>query len=222
MIRKTSKNYAPIKDKVYANLKQDLITGILRPGEFLQEKELADRFGVSKTPIREALTELVKDRFITLLPRKGYHVSLVDPQVVSENLELREILECAAVELAAHRISQEDLDELETLILPQPPIGERSNHHGELESYARTNVRFHQKIATASGNRSLARAMTSVLEDLTRAIFIYYSLPNIELGYDHRAIVEAVRGRDAERARKVMKTHLQATKDRLLGAFLGE
>ena len=211
-----------IKDRVYASLKQDLISGVFSPGEILQEKELARSFGVSKTPVREALSELVKDRFVKLLPRKGYLVAPVDPQEVVENLELRVILECAAVELAARRISAEDLNELESLILPQPPAGDRLKDNDQLGAYPRTNIQFHRRLAAASGNRSLARAITKVLEDLLRVIFISYSLPDLEeTGSDHVELVDALRDRDGDRGKKIMERHLQVTRQRLLGALWG-
>jgi DNA-binding GntR family transcriptional regulator len=212
-----------IKGRVYASLKGDLITGAFPPGELLQERELAQAFGVSKTPVREALSELVRDRFLKLLPRKGYLVAPVDPQEVVENLELREILECTSVEMAARRISPEALDELEDLILPQPPGGDGLNRQEDLEAYARSNILFHQRIAAASGNRSLARAITTVLEDLTRVIFINYSLPKLEeTGSDHVEMVDALRRRDPGNARGIMERHLDLTRRRLLVAFWGE
>ncbi len=223
MLPEISENKASIKDRIYASLKNDLITGVLPPGKFLQEKDLARTFGVSKTPVREALSELVKDRFIRLLPRKGYLVAPVDPQEVVENLELREILECVSIELAASRISAAELDELEGLILPQPPAGNRLGGQNELEAYTGSNILFHRKLAAASGNRSMARAITKVLEDLLRVIFISYSLPQLEeTGGDHVDLIEALRRRDAEQARGVMERHLQLTRRRLLGAFWGE
>ena len=72
-----------IKGRVYEQLKFELLAGRLRPGVFLQEKQLAHTFGVSKTPIREALADLVKERFVQLIPRKGYWVAPIEPQETS-------------------------------------------------------------------------------------------------------------------------------------------
>lgn len=212
-----------MKARVYGSLKSDLIAGKLRPGEFLQEKQLADRFGVSKTPIREALAELVKDGFIQLIPRKGYWVSPIDPQDVKDKIELRVILESAAVELAASRISAAELEALEALILPQPPDGGPVVDREQLEAYSRANTEFHRMVAAASGNFTLARAITKVLEELTRLILLYYSLPSIEeTAHDHLELIEALRRGDARRAREVIERHLGVTRERLLGALWGE
>ncbi|MDP6087961.1 MAG: GntR family transcriptional regulator [Nitrospinota bacterium] len=218
-----SSNGGSIKTRVYVSLKKDLITGVIPPGGFLQEKELARTFGVSKTPVREALSELVKDRFLKLLPRKGYLVAPIEPQEVVENIELREILECSAIQLAARRISPAELDDLTGLILPQPAVDNRLSHQDQFEAYATANIQFHQKLAAASGNRSLARAVTKALEDLLRVIFLSYSLPNLEeTGEDHLELVDCLRQRDADRARNVMERHLQVTRQRVLSAFWGK
>ncbi len=212
-----------IKARVYDSLKNDLIAGKLRPGEFLQEKKLAERFGVSKTPTREALAELVKDGFIQLIPRKGYWVTPVDPQDVKDKIELRVILEGAAVELAANRISAAELEALEGLILPQPPDGGPVVDREQLEAYSHANNEFHRMVASASGNLSLAKAITKVLEELTRLILLYYSLPSIEeTAHDHLELIEALRRRDAKRARTLIERHLGVTRERLLGALWGE
>ncbi|MFP6891302.1 MAG: GntR family transcriptional regulator [Nitrospinota bacterium] len=223
MLTKSSQNNVSIKHEVYASLKQDLITGQFYPGEFLQEKDLARTFGVSKTPIREALSELVKDRFIQLIPRKGYFVALVDPQEVKENFELRFILECAAVELAAKRISPAELETLEGLIRRFPAAGGHLAGRRQLEAYIRANVEFHQKIAAASGNRSLAMSVTKVLEDLMRVIIIYFSLPHLEItGRDHIELINALRQGDAAEAQRVMEHHLHRTRQRLFSTFWGD
>src|SRR5262245_29592880 len=98
-----------MKEGVYERLKVDLLAGRLRPGILLQEKQLAKTFGVSKTPIREALADLVKDRFVQLIPRKGYWVAPIELQEALDHIELRIVLECAAVELAAKRITPAQL-----------------------------------------------------------------------------------------------------------------
>lgn len=212
-----------IKARVYDSLKSDLIAGKLRPGEFLQEKKLAERFGVSKTPTREALAELVKDGFIQLIPRKGYWVTPVDPQDVKDKIELRVILECAAVELAASRISAAELEALEELILPQPPDGGPVVDREQLEAYSHANNEFHRMVVAAAGNVSLANAVTKVLEELTRLILLYYSLPSIEeTAHDHLELIEALRQGDARLAREVIERHLDVTRERLLGALWGE
>jgi DNA-binding GntR family transcriptional regulator len=212
-----------IKERVYERLKFELLAGRLRPGLFLQEKQLAHSFGVSKTPIREALADLVKERFVKLIPRKGYWVAPIDPQETLEQIELRIVLESAAVELAARRITPAQLLGLEKLVLPQAPPG-RVPDRDQVELYGRSNILFHRSIAVASGNSALVDALTRVLENLSRAIFLtYYAFPAIEeTSGDHAAIVEALRDRDVSRARTLIKRHIDMTRVRLLRALVGD
>ena len=212
-----------IKGRVYERLKFELLAGRLRPGVFLQEKQLAHSFGVSKTPIREALADLVKERFVQLIPRKGYWVAPIEPQETLEHIELRIVLECAAVELAARRITRAQLAGLEKLILPQAPPG-RVPDRDQVELYGRSNILFHRSIAVASGNRALVDALIRVLENLSRAIFLtYYAFPTIEeAAGDHIAIVEALREREVERASTLVKRHIDMTRVRLLRALVGD
>ena len=212
-----------IKAQVYRRLKLDLLAGRLRPGEYLQEKDVANSFGVSKTPIREALAELVRDGFVQLIPRKGYWVAPIDPIEIRGNIELRMILECAAAELAAQRITEEQLNNLEGLILPQSNDGHALATQEEIEEFGRTNILFHQQVASASGNKALTKMVTKVLEDLTRAIYFYYSFPTIgETAIDHIDLIEALRQRDAPLAREIVKRHLEITNRRLMDAFMGK
>lgn len=211
-----------IKTEVYNSLKSDLLIGQLPPGAFLQEQQLAERFGVSKTPIREALASLVDQRLITLLPRKGYLVAPIDMRETVENIELRIILECAAVELAAVRITEDQIAELEALILPHASDGRELVDRAMVAAYGRNNILFHTKIGEASGNQTLARALQVVLENLTRAIFVSYSFPKLgETADDHRSIVDMLRQHNVEGARAAIERHLEITRQRLMNTVVG-
>jgi DNA-binding GntR family transcriptional regulator len=211
-----------IKDQVYDSLKWELLAGGLRAGDFLQEQQLADRFGVSKTPIREALGTLVDQGLIQLLPRKGYWVAPVSSREILECIDLRIILECAAVELAVQRITETELRELEKLILPHASDGRKLVDQALVAKYGRNNILFHSKIGEASGNLTLARVMTSLLEKMTRAIFVSYSFPEIEeTASDHKLIVDALRAGNSSEAQALVKRHLQVTRLRLMKAALG-
>jgi len=221
--RGVAKQNLSIKEQVYDSLKWDLLAGGLRAGEFLQEQQLAARFGVSKTPIREALATLVDQGLVQLLPRKGYWVAPVSSKEMLEFIELRIILECAAVELAVKRITEKELQELESLILPHAPDGRKLVDQALVAKYGRNNILFHSKIGKASGNQTLARVMTSLLEKMTRAIYVSYSFPEIaETANDHKLIVDALRKGDAEGARSLVRRHLEVTRLRLMKAALGD
>ena len=130
------------------------------------------------------------------------------------------MLECAAVELAAKRITQAQLDDLDKLILP-PPTGRTPNRE-QAELYGRSNILFHRSIAIASGNRALVDALTRVLKTFAGDLPDLLRLPVHRRGAgDHSAIVEALRDRDVARARTVVKRHIETTRVRLLRALVG-
>ena len=208
-----------INKPIYVNLKRELTYGRLRPEEYLRDKEIAKAFGVSKTPIRETLVDLVKERIIQLWPRKGRWSAPIDCCEVKDNIELFVILECAAVELAGKRITKQKLNSLERLILPQSPSGTPLDNHLEIETRGHNHIEFRKLTAVSSGNWSLARAISKVLEELTRAIFVYYSSQTID---EHADLIDALSRRDAAEARKIFTSHLEVTWNNLLRMFLGQ
>src|SRR5438445_603484 len=101
--------------RVYQDLKRDIMTCALRPGAEVYEGQLAERYGVSKTPIREALNTLRQEGYVRVLPRRGYVVAPVSVEDVQEVFHVRLLLEPSAAELAAQRVSGEQLVELRRL-----------------------------------------------------------------------------------------------------------
>src|SRR5918997_618134 len=102
--------------RTYEALKQDVLTCALRPGAQIFEAELATRYGTSKTPVREALSTLVQEGLVQVLPRRGYLVAPITLRDVQEVFQLRLLLETAAAELAAEHITEEALRQLNALV----------------------------------------------------------------------------------------------------------
>jgi DNA-binding GntR family transcriptional regulator len=194
------------KERVYTRLRKDIITLVLAPGEVLVESVLAKRFGVSKAPIREALAVLQRDGLVESLSRKGYLVTPITMNDVQDLFEMREALEGAAAELAAMRITPQEIDHLATL---QPPaLGSRGPALGKFLDY---NREFHLAVARASRNARLAQLIEEVTEEMSRAIAASY-----ELG-EHTNIVEALRASDPVRARTAMVEHIRQSQSRAVG-----
>src|SRR5919202_4680398 len=101
------------RDEVYARLRAAIVTAELEPGRQLSENEVAGRFGVSRTPVREALVRLRDDRLVEIVPQLGTFVSPISTRAVADAQFIREALECAAVRAAAARVTAEDIDGLE-------------------------------------------------------------------------------------------------------------
>jgi DNA-binding GntR family transcriptional regulator len=172
----------------------------------LVESALARRFSASKTPVREALALLQQDQLIEALPRRGYLVRPITVQDVHELFELRGALEGAAAEMAATRITPDELQHLENLLLP-PQLEVQRN---AIRSLLDRNKEFHLSIAKASRNERLVRLIERTIDEMARLIVIGY-----ETG-EHAEIVAALRSGSSDRARSVVLTHLVSTQERVL------
>jgi DNA-binding GntR family transcriptional regulator len=194
------------RERVYQALRHDILALSIAPGTVLVERGLASRFAVSKTPIREALALLQRDGLVDALPRRGYLVTPVTVRDVHELFELRAALEGAAAELAAVRITADELGALERLLTPpEIPTGREA-----LARLLTRNRAFHTAIAHASRNGRLVAVIGQTLDEMTRLIAIGY-----EPG-SHDVILEALRSGNGERARRAVVDHVLMTQERVL------
>ncbi len=194
------------KERVYRALRREILTLGLGPGQVLVERAVARRYGVSKTPVREALALLQQDGLVESLPRRGYLVTGITVRDVHELFEVRAALEGAAAELAATRISPRELKALEGLLVPPHATVDGQTLRRQLDG----NRRFHVVIARASGNRRLARLVERTLDEMTRLIALGY-----ETG-EHGEVVAALRSGNGHRARAAVVHHVLVTRERVL------
>jgi DNA-binding GntR family transcriptional regulator len=193
------------KERVYRALRQDILTLALRPGTVLVESALSRRFAAGRTTIREALVLLQQDGLIDAMPRRGYLVGGITVSDVQELFEVRLILETAVAQLAAQRITPEELNRLAALADPPNMRVEPKRMRRFLER----NREFHLGIARATRNGRLVQLVERVLDEMTRLVAIAY-----ETG-EHRQVVEALRGGDEKRAAAAMANHVLMTRDRV-------
>ena len=193
-----------------------ILSGELPPGTRLRQVELAARFGVSTTPVREAFRALVKEGLVHHDAQRGVVVFTPTVDDVQENYEIRLALEPLATERAARRISNAELDRLEDII-------KRMRKTRRLMAYQALNRELHYTIYAAAGRRR----MLEIIESLRDAFDAYVELdatvdadPVYDLGMQeqHEAIYEALRARAPARARKLMHTHLEANRRHFAGA----
>ena len=189
-------------NEVYVVLKSDIMGGRIAPGALLSESSLASRFGMSRTPVREALGVLASDGLITTLPQRGHVVNTVSVSEVLDAFRLREILEVEAISQAVRRISDREIDHLRHL------IGIR-----EAADLPAINREFHTAIARASGNRLLVDFIDRLLISMQRVLIMDPRTTNwTEEGFqEEQAIVEALAARDEERACLTITRHIRST-----------
>ncbi|BCP52378.1 GntR family transcriptional regulator [Kaistia sp. 32K] len=208
---------ASLTDKVYNLLRAEILTCALEPGRELSEAELALRFDVSKTPVREALATLRSEGFVRTFPRRGYQVVPITFGDLNKLFDLRKILEAGAAELACARITDAELDHLQKLADVVYERGEQPS----LQRFIKANRDFHSAIAKASGNERLQLMITRQIDELERFFYLGARLRDVnnETISDHQAIVEVLRSRDPVAAREIMIKHNEITREGLFRAL---
>ncbi|WP_114966064.1 GntR family transcriptional regulator [Alkalilacustris brevis] len=190
----------------YHRLLDEIRLGALPPGTRLREHELAQRFGVSRTPIREAIRQLEADGLVTHVPRVGAAVRSLDHAEVMELYEMRAVLEGTAARLAARAAADLELAELESLNDAMRAAGD------DAARQYRLNQQFHRALMDAARNRFLSASMAA----LGRTMLI---LGPSTLGAraradeavaEHAEILEALKRRDADAAEQHMRAHIEA------------
>ena len=202
---------------VYDALFQEIVSGKLRAGERLLIDDLAERFGVSKIPVREALKALAGKGWVESAPRRGTYVRRLSQEELHELFELRLILEPEMTAMAAHRRRTTHLQQLAALI----EEGEAAVRESDFVTSSRVNSQFHSVIAQAADN-SLAYAVIQDLElRLCRYFFVAEWEERKESMMQHRALFEAVRDQDVEAARQATIAHLRHTEAMASRSLLG-
>lgn len=200
-------------DALKDQLEQDIVTGSLRPGERLDEQGLAARFGVSRTPIREALMQLAAAGLVTLQPRRGAFVATLSLKEIVERFEVMAALEGACGALAARRISDGERQEL--LAAHEACVREAAG--GSSDAYYYANERFHHLIYAACHNAYLAeqaRQLHDRLKPYRRLQLRARSRVASSLA-EHQGIVDAILAGDGDKAERLLKDHILIQGERL-------
>lgn len=206
-----------LSEKAYEQIRHEIITCILAPGQQINQSEIAERLNLGITPVREALTRLSHDGLVTSLPRFGYLVSPITLNDLNELFELRLILETAAVHLAVQRADDAQLQEIASQ-------ADFTYHYKEIEdhtAFLRRNAEFHCAVAGLTGNRRLVETLTDLLDQLTRVFHLGLNLRDSaeEMRLEHLELVSALAKRDAETSQKVIIEQINRSRQRILEAL---
>ena len=198
--------YMPLRELVFTTLRQAILKGELQPGERLMEIQLAEKMGVSRTPIREAIRKLAAEGLVTMIPRKGAIVAGISEKMLKDVLRVRMTLEKMAYECAFENITDEAIASLRAA----EADFEAAVESGDLVSIAEADEKFHFIIYDAAGNDKLLEILTNLKENMYRYRMEYAKNRAVrsELIEDHRAIVETLAERDAENGLKLVEKHI--------------
>ncbi|WP_142846761.1 GntR family transcriptional regulator [Telmatospirillum sp. J64-1] len=192
--------------QVVRQLEHDIVTGALKPGDRLDERQLSERFGTSRTPVREALLQLMNSGLVSSIPRKGAVVAAVTVADLLEMFEVMAELESLCARLAARRMQPEEVAELERLHL----ACKRHLDAGDHDGYYLTNVAFHEAIYAGGRNSYLVRNTKQVRNRLSpyRRLQLYRKGRMASSNSEHDAIVAAIKAGDEDLAANIMRDHV--------------
>lgn len=193
------------EEKIYKDIKLAIIQQKLRPNMKLVEDEIAESFGVSRTPVRNVLRRLAYEKLLTIIPRKGTFVSCPTVEEAKEVFELRRALESVAVESACSNMTKDDYVKLKEMIDEE----HNAHLHGDFYTTLYISGDFHLKIAEIAGNSYNYRYLEE-LTSLTYVIIALYGYRHLKLCGDdeHTLILEAIKKKDSSLAKKLIMEHL--------------
>ncbi len=202
--------FLPLRDVVFNTLRQAILTGELKPGERLMEIHLADRLGVSRTPIREAIRKLELEGLVTMIPRKGAEVAQITEKSMNDVLEVRRALDALCVELACDRITEEELERLKEAC----DSFAQAVRTKDVKKIAQADVSLHDIIVQATGNQRLIQLVNNLSEQMYRYRFEYIKdfRQHEKLVEEHRIIYDSIVRKDKETAAQAARMHIDNQK----------
>ena len=203
-----------LADWAYQEIRRHIVEGSLPPGTRLIEKRLTNSFGISRTPLREALRRLEQDGLIERHVGGGMSVTKLTLDELEEDMRIRAVLEGYCAALAADRISEEALTELFAAHEDAADAIQRD----DLEALASSNTRFHDGINTASGSPRIVAMVNDIRESILRyrSEALADETTRKRSFAEHLEILTAIKQRDSERAEKLMRAHIGGVAEHLV------
>ncbi len=199
-------DYLPLRDVVFQTLRKAILTGELMPGERLMEIHLAQKLGVSRTPIREAIRKLELEGLVMNIPRRGAQVAEISERGLRDVLEVRRALDTFCAELACERISDEEKEALKKACKDFEDAVETK----DATVIAKADVAFHDIIVGATGNERLVALLNNLAEQMYRYRFEYIKdvSQHGKLIEEHRVLMDAILKGNIIGARDAAREHI--------------
>lgn len=197
-------SYKPLREIVLDALREAIISGVLEPGERLMEIQLAEEMGVSRTPVREAIRKLELEGFVIMIPRKGAYVAGVSHKDVKDVFEIRAALEGLAAGLAAQKVTQEEIEQIELAL-------HYEREPASLEEMVQSDTDFHALLYKASRNERLIQILGNLREQIQRFRTTSLAVPGRVKNaiQEHKALADAIARNDVEDAQRLAAAHIE-------------
>lgn len=198
--------YLPLRDVVFNTLRKAILRGELKPGERLMEIQLANKLGVSRTPIREAIRKLELEGLVLMIPRKGAEVAQITEKNMQDVLEVRKALEELSVQLACERITPEQVEEMKMAAEDFRKVLKS----GDVTKIAEADVKFHDIIFAATNNQRLVTLLNNLREQMYRFRVEYLKQKECypQLLEEHDKLIALISGGNVEEACEIMGRHI--------------
>lgn len=203
------------KLKIYTEIRRSIIMGHRKPGERLDIEEIARQYNTSITPVRDALQMLTQEGLVSIKPRSGYFVTRMTLKQLRDMMDLRKILELAAVERAAMRITPAQIQELRSV-----HAGYTGDDDVSYDRYTDENRKFHVTIAIASGNLELAEIIGRLHDRLARFMVLRHAGQSQE--FTHARIVDALEKHDPQAAKRALLDDIEVSHDEIIDEIIEE
>lgn len=202
-------SYKPLREIVFATMREAIINGDFQPGQRLMEVQLAEQMGVSRTPVREAIRKLELEGLVVMVPRKGAYVAGLSSEDVREVVEIRCVLEGLAAKLAAYKAKPEHIERLNQVV-DKFESAVKDRNVGDLIGF---DSDFHDIIYEMAKNGKLMQMTNALREQVQRFRVAYFTqINNTEiLLQEHKELLEAIAKKDGELARMVAEKHINTT-----------
>ena len=206
--------YLPLRDVVFQTLRQAILRGELKPGERLMEIHLAQKLGVSRTPVREAIRKLELEGLVSIIPNKGAYVTGITRKDVEDIYAIRSLLEGLCARWATAHITEKQLDALEENIY----LSEFHASKGHAQKLTELDDQFHDILYEACSSKMLEHQLRDFHEYVRRMRKqnLSGSERGLEAVLEHKQIMEAICRKDADRAQELAALHMRNAYDNMI------
>ena len=206
-MRRIVEKHQTLREKILENIRDAIISGTLKAGSRVSEPDLAERYGISRTPIREAFRQLESEGYLTVIPRRGAVVSEFSQKDVEEFYAIKSILEGYAARRACDKLTRKELERLQTINDRLAELAEQN----DVKTFFKIHSDFHDLFIRAADNEKLRELITSLVTRFQRLRFMSLSLPGrMQISVqEHEKIIEAFSRKDAETAETLVRKNAE-------------
>ncbi len=205
--RRTIDKTQTLRERIVNVLRESIIKGTLKPGERVAESDLAEKYGISRTPIREAFRQLETEGFLKVIPRRGAEVASLTEEDVREFYEVKSLLESYAAKVAAERLTERDIKRLELLNASM----ERFAQNGDIKGFFKTDNEFHDVFIQKCGNEKLCNIIQNLLQQFQRVRIASFVIKGrMEVSVEqHKDIIKACCDKDSGLVEQLVKRNAE-------------